>query len=83
MGMLFRQLGIPKDASRGKSPGPKAGYWFERSQDPAFFGDLLAADIFYAGRRVGVFGVVHPEVVTAFGIKIPCAACELDIEPFL
>ena len=40
--------------------------------DPALFDQLGAADIIYNGRRVGVIGVVHPEVLVNFGLKNPC-----------
>ena len=42
--------------------------------DPAFFDKLGAADIILDGRRVGVIGVVHPEVLSNFGLKNPCGA---------
>lgn len=39
--------------------------------DPAFFGELGAADIIFRGRRVGVLGVVHPEVLQNYDLKKP------------
>lgn len=32
--------------------------------------------------QVGVFGVVHPEVLAAFDVEHPVSALELNIEPF-
>ena len=32
---------------------------------------------------VGSLGVLHPEVVTAFDLTLPCSALEINIEPFL
>lgn len=32
--------------------------------------------------QVGVFGIVHPEVLSAFGVEHPVSALELNIEPF-
>lgn len=32
--------------------------------------------------QVGYFGIVHPEVLAAFGVDYPCSALELNIEPF-
>jgi phenylalanyl-tRNA synthetase beta subunit len=33
-------------------------------------------------RQVGIFGIVHPEVLGAFGVDFPVSALELTIEPF-
>jgi phenylalanyl-tRNA synthetase beta subunit len=51
--------------------------------DPAFFGQLGAADIVYNSRRIGVLGVVHPEVLKNYKINMPVGALELNIEEFL
>ena len=51
--------------------------------DPAFFGQLGAADIVYNGKRVGVLGVVHPEVLKNYKIALPVGALELNVEEFL
>ena len=32
--------------------------------------------------QVGIFGIVHPEVLAAFGVEHPVSALELNIEPF-
>jgi len=33
--------------------------------------------------KVGVFGIVHPEVLSNYDLKHPVSALELDLEPFL
>lgn len=35
------------------------------------FGQLGAADVIFQGRRVGVIGVVHPEVLQNYELKKP------------
>ena len=35
------------------------------------FGQLGAADVIFKGRRVGVVGVVHPEVLQNYDLKKP------------
>jgi phenylalanyl-tRNA synthetase beta chain len=35
------------------------------------------------GTVVGLFGVVHPKVLTAYGITYPCSAFEINLEHFL
>lgn len=40
------------------------------------------AEIVVGGTKLGNLGVLHPEVITKFGLKYPCAALEINIEPF-
>lgn len=35
------------------------------------------------GKRVGTFGILHPEVLKNFELHFPCAVLELDLEQFL
>ena len=54
---------------------------------------LLAADVAYFpsrcaevivnGEAIGQIGVLHPDVITAFDLSMPCSAFEINIEPFL
>ncbi|TVQ36652.1 MAG: phenylalanine--tRNA ligase subunit beta [Spirochaetaceae bacterium] len=39
-----------------------------------------AAEIVISSRAVGRFGEIHPEVLEKFGIQMPCAACEIDLD---
>jgi phenylalanyl-tRNA synthetase beta chain len=32
---------------------------------------------------VGTFGILHPEVISAFALTLPCSALELNLEQFL
>ncbi|KAL4346288.1 hypothetical protein GQ457_17G026620 [Hibiscus cannabinus] len=59
-----------------------SGYYIEPSDEPEF---LLGrqAKIIYKGRRIGIFGIVHPEVLNNFDIPDPCSFLELNIEYFL
>ncbi|KAK8569417.1 hypothetical protein V6N13_046474 [Hibiscus sabdariffa] len=59
----------------------KSGYYIEVSDEPEF---LLGrqAKIIYKGRRIGIFGIVHPEVLNNFDIPDPCSFLELNIEYF-
>lgn len=79
IGYVMKMLGIPRTSAEA----PGEGYYYRESADPAFFGELGAADVIYRGRRIGVFGVVHPEVLGNFGIKNPCGALEMDLGAFL
>lgn len=49
------------------------------SSDGAFFEYGRRADLLLAGERIGVFGEVHPEVISNFGLDHPVVGFELDI----
>lgn len=51
-------------------------------QDPTYFPGRQA-DVYYNGKVVGTFGILHPEVVANFDIVNPCSAFEICVEPFL
>eukprot|EP00271_Cylindrocystis_brebissonii_P019754 TRINITY_DN619_c0_g2_i1.p1 TRINITY_DN619_c0_g2~~TRINITY_DN619_c0_g2_i1.p1 ORF type:complete len:638 (+),score=131.05 TRINITY_DN619_c0_g2_i1:205-2118(+) len=57
-------------------------YSIAPSQSHQFFRGRQA-DVIFNGKRVGTFGIVHPEILARFDIPDPCTAMELDIEPFL
>eukprot|EP00056_Hartaetosiga_gracilis_P014249 m.240089 g.240089 ORF g.240089 m.240089 type:complete len:598 (-) comp14492_c0_seq1:156-1949(-) len=79
--LVMKKLDVPF-SKKGIQEGEHA-YTLLPSQDPAFFGQLGAADIIYGGRRVGVIGVVHPEVHKNYGLSTIVTAMEITIEPFL
>ncbi len=53
-------------------------YSAEESTDAAFI-EGRRADIVVEGQSVGVFGEIHPAVLTAFELEHPVAAFELDL----
>jgi phenylalanyl-tRNA synthetase beta chain len=61
---VFREMGIE--------------YEVRESADPAFI-EGRRAEILVRGRPAGVFGEIHPQVLTAFDIDQPVAAVEIDI----
>jgi phenylalanyl-tRNA synthetase beta chain len=42
-----------------------------------------SAIVLYKGARVGIYGEVHPAVLSAWGITTPCVAAELDLDALL
>lgn len=52
------------------------------SEDPRFLPGRQA-ELVIDGAPIGVFGELHPAVLERWGITMPCAACELDLEAFL
>jgi phenylalanyl-tRNA synthetase beta chain len=41
------------------------------------------AELVLGGRKIGVFGEAHPELLTRWGIAVPCSMGELDLEALL
>ena len=72
-------LGVPCFLNQGDGEGPT--YAWRASQDATFFPDRQAV-VSYKNQDVGIFGILHPEVLKAFDIVYPCSALELNIEPF-
>ena len=48
-------------------------------EDPRFIPGR-AAEISVGGRRVGIMGEVHPQVLSNWGIEMPCAAVEIRLD---
>jgi phenylalanyl-tRNA synthetase beta chain len=95
---VMQSAGVPLPAGLASDLGPGAAeaaaaqaaslggatYGWTPSSDPAFLSGRQAAITFpSAGTRVGVFGILHPDVVAAFGVITPLAvaALEVDLEP--
>lgn len=74
---LMQLLEVPP--VQDKSAG---GYYLRQGEDPTYFPGR-AAEIVAYGQVVGSLGVVHPDVVTAFDLNLPCSAIEINLEPFL
>jgi phenylalanyl-tRNA synthetase beta chain len=53
-------------------------YAVHESADPAFI-DGRRGDIIVAGKKIGVFGEIHPSVLNAFELEHPVAAFEFDL----
>jgi phenylalanyl-tRNA synthetase beta chain len=72
------------DAKKDGAPHGRADhvYHYEASEDPTFF-EGRRANVILGGRKVGAFGIVHPEVLKHFQIAYPCSMMELDLEVFL
>ena len=62
--------------------GSLGGYYIKESAHPAFFPGRRA-DIYYEGKVVGSFGIIHPTVLEKFEIGYPCSAVEINIEHFI
>ncbi|KAI9103803.1 hypothetical protein DFS34DRAFT_605913 [Phlyctochytrium arcticum] len=71
---IMMKLSIPKDQ--------KTGYAILESTAETYFPGRQA-DIYHAQKRIGSFGVLHPDVLARFEIGFPCTALEFDLEGFV
>ncbi len=53
-------------------------YKLRESQDKTFIKGRCG-EILVKGKRAGVFGEIHPEVLSAFGLEYPAALAEIDV----
>ncbi|MCL2762064.1 MAG: phenylalanine--tRNA ligase subunit beta [Treponema sp.] len=51
-------------------------------EDPRFIPGRAAA-IVYKGKKIGVFGEIHPEALENWGITVPCTAGEFDLDALM
>ena len=66
----------------GAAKGGDAGYEMAESDEATYFPGRQAY-IKRGGKTIGVFGIVHPDVLQKFDIVNPCSILELDLEPLL
>jgi phenylalanyl-tRNA synthetase beta chain len=57
-------------------------YSIAETEDPRFLPGRQARVIF-KGDPIGIFGEIHPRVLEAWSITMPCAAAEIDLESLL
>lgn len=57
-------------------------YKVAESDDPRFIPGRQAA-LLVDGKQAGVFGEIHPQVLENWGITVPCAAGEFDLETLM
>jgi phenylalanyl-tRNA synthetase beta chain len=57
-------------------------YDVAESEDPRFIPGRAAA-VLYKGKKIGVFGEMHPEALENWGIAVPCTAGEIDLDSLI
>ena len=57
-------------------------YVIAEAEDPRFIVGRQAR-IIYKGEPVGLFGEIHPRVLEAWSVTMPCSAAEIDLEYLL
>ncbi|XP_050535746.1 phenylalanine--tRNA ligase beta subunit [Daktulosphaira vitifoliae] len=76
MDRLMQVLGIPFNQKFGDA------YQIKSANDESYFPGRCA-QIYYREVTIGIMGVLHPEVLTAYELNMPCSAFEINIEPFI
>jgi phenylalanyl-tRNA synthetase beta chain len=57
-------------------------YSIAEAEDPRFIPGRQAR-VIYKGDPIGIFGEIHPRVLEAWSVTMPCAAAEIDLEYLL
>eukprot|EP00878_Enallax_costatus_P014727 GHUV01015410.1.p1 GENE.GHUV01015410.1~~GHUV01015410.1.p1 ORF type:complete len:429 (+),score=134.65 GHUV01015410.1:294-1580(+) len=79
---VMEVLNVPQEGTNSAVESKLGGgYSWQPSNHPSFFPGRQAT-ITARGQQVGIFGIVHPEVLAAFDVEHPVSALELNIEPF-
>jgi phenylalanyl-tRNA synthetase beta chain len=60
----------------------KLRYHIQPSEDVTFFPGRRA-DVYVQDRKIGVFGILHPNVLQAYSIPYPVSALHMEIEMFV
>lgn len=79
---LVHRIMLMNDIHFTAGVSSKKMYKVKDSKNPSLFPGR-GADVFIKGQKVGYFGIIHPKVLAAFDIALPCSVLELDIEAFL
>ena len=68
------------DLSFNNKNDTKKNYYIKPSNDTTFFEDRQAEIFIQEGKKIGIYGIVHPKILKNFGIKNPVSICEIDIQ---
>ena len=60
----------------------KNGYYIQPSEDPTFMPGRQA-NVIFKGEVVGIFGVIHPQVLLNFEWAFPTSIIELNLQPLI
>ncbi|CAF3482917.1 unnamed protein product [Adineta steineri] len=81
-GLLDRIMTLVKISYNDTKSNDIGYYLNNQCEDSAFFPGRHA-EIIVCGEKRGTIGVLHPNVIEQFGLKLPCSVLELNIEPFV
>ncbi|KAF0978333.1 hypothetical protein FDP41_002848 [Naegleria fowleri] len=78
---VMEVLAVPFEFEHEKA-GTRDCYSIFPSNDESFL-EGRQANIYYKGKKIGIFGIIHPLVLKNFKIQLPVSVFEIDLEPFL
>jgi len=81
-GLLDRIMTLVKVPYNENQSNDNGYYLNNQCEDSAFFPGRHA-QVIVSGKNLGVVGVLHPNVIEQFGLKVPCSVLEINIEPFV
>ncbi|CAF1198514.1 unnamed protein product [Rotaria sordida] len=81
-GLLDRVMTLVKVPYNENRTNNEGYYLNNQCEDSGFFPDRHA-QVIVCGQNIGVIGVLHPNVIENFGLKLPCSILEINIEPFV
>ncbi|CAF4556333.1 unnamed protein product, partial [Rotaria sp. Silwood2] len=81
-GLLDRIMTLVKVPYNENRTNDKGYYLNNQCEDSAFFPGRHA-QVIVRGENIGVVGVLHPNVIEHFSLKLPCSVLEINIEPFI
>jgi phenylalanyl-tRNA synthetase beta chain len=81
-GLLDRVMTLLKVPYNENKSNDKGYYLNNQNEDSAFFPGRHA-QVIVSGENIGIVGVLHPNVIEQFGLKLPCSVLEINIEPFV
>ncbi|CAF3269906.1 unnamed protein product [Rotaria socialis] len=81
-GLLDRVMTSLKVTYNENRTNDKGYYLNNECEDSAFFPGRHA-QVMVCGANIGVVGVLHPNVIENFGLRLPCSILEINIESFV
>jgi phenylalanyl-tRNA synthetase beta chain len=81
-GLLDRVMTLLKVPYNENKSNDQGYYLNNQNEDSAFFPGRHA-QVIVSGENIGIVGVLHPNVIEQFGLKLPCSVLEINIEPFV
>lgn len=82
LGRLMQLLEVPFIVSTEKQTTTKTGYTLKHVDNTTYMPGRCAA-IYVGDKVIGHVGVLHPDVIMAFELNLPCCALEINIESFV
>jgi len=81
-GLLDRVMQLLK-VEYNENKNDTTGYHLDSNCEDSGFFPGRYAQVIARGQQIGTIGVLHPNVIEHFDLKLPCSVLEINIEPFV